>query len=60
MRESKSLKDLNDTKASTEYGKHMDDMIFIKILKDTNQTKNAKYWWLCMEWFLTFLAKKLK
>ena len=43
MRESKSLKDLNDTKASTEYGKHMDDMIFIKILKDTNQTKNAKY-----------------
>ena len=43
MRESKSLKDLNYTKASTEYGNDIDGMIFIKILKDAIQTKNAKY-----------------
>ena len=54
MRESKSLKDLNYTKASTEYGNDIDGMIFIKILKDAIQTKSAKYWWLSMESFMTF------
>ena len=42
-RESTDLKYLNDPKAFIEYLNDMDDIIKIKILKDTIQIKNEKY-----------------